>query len=343
MIQDTRIKSTLTPASSHASLSPFRNNSVPYAMSTPPRTTSPKLYAHKSMPKSAPSRAKFQSLIYQSPQRIMEESDIRQASGYIVSEPETSLSGRERRRSLLPRPLSPSESTHRWRADHFLHDDLGTQDWGRYSSSVLEGDNSIDHSDEAHYEDLDCLSPPPLPFPPDDSSVSPYLIDVPCPMNAWLTEDDGTGIAGSAGIPPTDTSEGAMDEEEDVRDMSESAQDAPDSHAEAVAAEANGIQSPSHLATTAGIAHSRRPAAECVIREFGAHKQEVCGLKWAFDEKQLASGGNDNKLFVWNMAGTGADDTLRRTGQSSPEHAFTDHTAAVKAIAWSPHQVRSLK
>jgi cell division cycle 20-like protein 1, cofactor of APC complex len=31
------------------------------------------------------------------------------------------------------------------------------------------------------------------------------------------------------------------------------------------------------------------------------HKQEVCGLKWSYDEQQLASGGNDNKLNVWSI------------------------------------------
>ena len=31
------------------------------------------------------------------------------------------------------------------------------------------------------------------------------------------------------------------------------------------------------------------------------HKQEVCGLKWSFDEQQLASGGNDNKLMIWSL------------------------------------------
>ncbi|KAJ6157445.1 hypothetical protein N7470_005037 [Penicillium chermesinum] len=41
---------------------------------------------------------------------------------------------------------------------------------------------------------------------------------------------------------------------------------------------------------------------------------------------QLASGGNDNKLMVW--------DKLNET----PLYRFSDHTAAVKAIAWSPHQ-----
>mmetsp|Transcript_16289 Transcript_16289/g.19421 ORF Transcript_16289/g.19421 Transcript_16289/m.19421 type:complete len:575 (-) Transcript_16289:1211-2935(-) len=56
------------------------------------------------------------------------------------------------------------------------------------------------------------------------------------------------------------------------------------------------------------------------------HKQEVCGLKWSFDDQQLASGGNDNKLFIWNVQST------------LPVARFSDHTAAVKAIAWSPHQ-----
>jgi len=59
-----------------------------------------------------------------------------------------------------------------------------------------------------------------------------------------------------------------------------------------------------------------------------AHKQEVCGLKWSFDEPaHLASGGNDNKLLVWDIK-----------MQRQPAHKFAEHTAAVKAIAWSPHQ-----
>jgi len=56
------------------------------------------------------------------------------------------------------------------------------------------------------------------------------------------------------------------------------------------------------------------------------HRQEVCGLKWSYDEQQLASGGNDNKLYVWNLRST------------SPVLKFNEHQAAVKAIAWSPHQ-----
>lgn len=66
----------------------------------------------------------------------------------------------------------------------------------------------------------------------------------------------------------------------------------------------------------------------CVVQKLTAHKQEVCGLRWSPDEKQLASGGNDNKLFIWEMQNGGTD----------PLFQFTDHIAAVKAIAWSPHQ-----
>ena len=55
------------------------------------------------------------------------------------------------------------------------------------------------------------------------------------------------------------------------------------------------------------------------------HKQEVCGLKWSFDDQQLASGGNDNKLMIWNL------------NSNKPLAKFHDHTAAVKAIGWSPH------
>ena len=56
------------------------------------------------------------------------------------------------------------------------------------------------------------------------------------------------------------------------------------------------------------------------------HKQEVCGLKWSFDEQQLCSGGNDNKLLLWTPHST------------EPVMKFCDHVAAVKAMAWSPHQ-----
>lgn len=35
------------------------------------------------------------------------------------------------------------------------------------------------------------------------------------------------------------------------------------------------------------------------------HRQEVCGLRWSLhDENQLASGGNDNQLFIWSATST---------------------------------------
>lgn len=56
------------------------------------------------------------------------------------------------------------------------------------------------------------------------------------------------------------------------------------------------------------------------------HRSEVCGLRWSPDDRELASGGNDNQLFVWQP--TSLQPVLR----------FQEHQAAVKAISWSPHQ-----
>lgn len=60
------------------------------------------------------------------------------------------------------------------------------------------------------------------------------------------------------------------------------------------------------------------------------HRQEVCGLQWSPDHQFLASGGNDNRLLIWDVNST------------RPLYKYTDHAAAVKAIAWSPHQVLTL-
>lgn len=65
---------------------------------------------------------------------------------------------------------------------------------------------------------------------------------------------------------------------------------------------------------------------ESHISKLVGHKSEVCGLKWSPDDKQLASGGNDNQLNIWTMH------------SPTPVLRFQEHVAAVKAIAWSPHQ-----
>ncbi|KAH8174270.1 hypothetical protein LIA77_05689 [Sarocladium implicatum] len=62
------------------------------------------------------------------------------------------------------------------------------------------------------------------------------------------------------------------------------------------------------------------------MKKLVGHKQEVCGLRWNCEDGQLASGGNDNKLMVWDKL------------SDTPLWKFSDHTAAVKAISWSPHQ-----
>ncbi|XP_051137709.1 protein FIZZY-RELATED 2-like [Andrographis paniculata] len=64
---------------------------------------------------------------------------------------------------------------------------------------------------------------------------------------------------------------------------------------------------------------------EDYISKLNAHKSEVCGLKWSCDNRELASGGNDNRLYIWNRHST------------QPVLKYCKHTGAVKAIAWSPH------
>lgn len=63
-----------------------------------------------------------------------------------------------------------------------------------------------------------------------------------------------------------------------------------------------------------------------IIGTYRGHHQEVCGLKWSTSGQQLASGGNDNLINIWNL-------------QSNQRvHQFSDHTSAVKALSWCPFQ-----
>lgn len=63
------------------------------------------------------------------------------------------------------------------------------------------------------------------------------------------------------------------------------------------------------------------------------HEQEVCGLKWSPNGTQLASGGNDNIVCVWDN---------QHSSRWTPKHTFDHHTAAVKALAWCPWQTNLL-
>eukprot|EP01018_Ginkgo_biloba_P031840 Gb_30041 [translate_table: standard] len=71
---------------------------------------------------------------------------------------------------------------------------------------------------------------------------------------------------------------------------------------------------------------------DSIIEIYRGHEQEVCGLKWSLSGQQLASGGNDNLLHIWdrNMASSNT--------ASEYLHRIDGHRAAVKALAWCPFQ-----
>ncbi|KAK9474141.1 WD40-repeat-containing domain protein [Dipodascopsis tothii] len=66
--------------------------------------------------------------------------------------------------------------------------------------------------------------------------------------------------------------------------------------------------------------------AQHKVTEFANHTSEVCGLSWRDDGGQLASGGNDNFVNIWDARST------------TPKFTKTNHRAAVKALAWCPWQ-----
>ncbi|XP_051121075.1 cell division cycle 20.2, cofactor of APC complex-like [Andrographis paniculata] len=93
-----------------------------------------------------------------------------------------------------------------------------------------------------------------------------------------------------------------------------------------------------HVLTTGGmdglIVNNDVRIRDHVVETYRGHQQEVCGIKWSASGRQLASGGNDNVLHIWDksMAGNG--------GQWL--HRLEDHRAAVKALAWCPFQANVL-
>lgn len=87
---------------------------------------------------------------------------------------------------------------------------------------------------------------------------------------------------------------------------------------------------------------------EHYIARLHSHRGEVCGLTWNTELQQLASGGNDNKLRIWsgvNNAGVSngfssaiGGGVVKSVSSVDPLYEFDEHTSAVKALAWSPHQ-----
>jgi cell division cycle protein 20 (cofactor of APC complex) len=67
--------------------------------------------------------------------------------------------------------------------------------------------------------------------------------------------------------------------------------------------------------------------AQHKVAELVSHTSEVCGLEWRADGAQLATGGNDNLVSIWDARQLNA-----------PKFQKTNHKAAVKALAWCPWQ-----
>ncbi|KAH8597499.1 putative WD repeat-containing protein slp1 [Bisporella sp. PMI_857] len=59
--------------------------------------------------------------------------------------------------------------------------------------------------------------------------------------------------------------------------------------------------------------------------ELVSHTSEVCGLEWRADGAQLATGGNDNLVSIWDARSLAV-----------PKFTKTNHKAAVKALSWCP-------
>lgn len=91
-----------------------------------------------------------------------------------------------------------------------------------------------------------------------------------------------------------------------------------------------------HILTTGGmdaqIINNDVRVRSHVVETYRGHQQEVCGLKWSASGQQLASGGNDNLLHIWDRS------VASSNAPTQWLHRFEEHTAAVKALAWCPFQ-----
>ncbi|KAF7902311.1 hypothetical protein EAF00_002214 [Botryotinia globosa] len=67
--------------------------------------------------------------------------------------------------------------------------------------------------------------------------------------------------------------------------------------------------------------------AQHKVAELVSHTSEVCGLEWRADGAQLATGGNDNLVSIWDARSLAV-----------PKFTKTNHKAAVKALSWCPWQ-----
>ena len=96
------------------------------------------------------------------------------------------------------------------------------------------------------------------------------------------------------------------------------------------------------------IVHVDPRVKEAVGRWEYAHAEEICGLAWSPDGAILASGGNDNLCHLWSASHLTSPSCPTSANTSSSftcaalRHTYHEHTAAVKALAWSPHHANVL-
>ncbi|KAL4443096.1 hypothetical protein ABPG74_002163 [Tetrahymena malaccensis] len=75
-----------------------------------------------------------------------------------------------------------------------------------------------------------------------------------------------------------------------------------------------------------------------ILRIAKGHKQEICQVKWSPDQQYLASGGNDNMVAIWDIARSYQNINGFGQNEISPYQKHNEHQAAVRALAWNPHQ-----
>ncbi|ONI22441.1 hypothetical protein PRUPE_2G129100 [Prunus persica] len=83
-----------------------------------------------------------------------------------------------------------------------------------------------------------------------------------------------------------------------------------------------------HILTTGGmdgrIVNNDVRIRSHIVETYRGHEREVCGLKWSASGQQLASGGNDNLLHIWDNRSVAPTQWL---------HRLEDHTAARNLLA----------
>ncbi|XP_061357429.1 cell division cycle 20.1, cofactor of APC complex-like [Gastrolobium bilobum] len=91
-----------------------------------------------------------------------------------------------------------------------------------------------------------------------------------------------------------------------------------------------------HILTTGGldgrIVNNDVRVRSQIVGTYSGHQQGVCGLKWSASGKQLASGGNDNLIHIWDRSMASSNSTTCWL------HRLEEHKDAVKALAWCPFQ-----